>query len=375
MNIFQSARIAARLTVGLTVVSCVVVLNAACNKDDVPEVKPEVVRPAKIVTAGQGQASVRLFPAIVKASDRSELAFRVSGELTQLPVKAGDMVKRGQLLAQVDQTEFRLRLDDRRAKYELAKAQYERADKLVKDRLIPISDFDKAKSRFLATQADMQLAEQDMQYTTLRAPFEGRISRVMVKNHENIQTKESIMAIQTEGSIDMEFYVPEEIISRVRVKPPEERKPVDVKFDQYPGKVYQAVLKEYDTEPDPKTQAYRVKVTMNKPQDINVLPGMTATVLADMRRVFPEQSDRIILPVEAVFAAEDEPLQSDERFVWKYDPTTQQVSRTAVTVGELTTNGIVITSGLTQGEQVVAAGVHFLNQGQKVRPMIKERGL
>jgi len=371
MNIFWSKRITTRLTV----VCCVMVLSAACGKKEAPEAKPEVVRPAKIVTAGQGAQSVRVFPAVVKASDRSELAFRVNGELTQLPVKAGDSVKRGTLLAQVDQTDFKLRLDDRRAKYELAKAQYERADKLVKDRLIPISDFDKAKSQFLATQADVKLAEQDMQYTTLRAPFDGRISRVMVKNHESVQINEPIMVIQTEGSIDLEFYVPEEIISRVRIRPPEERKPVDVKFDQHPDKVYQAVLKEYDTEPDPKTQAYRVKVTMDKPKDINVLAGMTASVLADMSRVFPEEYDRIILPVEAVFASEDESLESNERFVWKYDPTTQQVTRVPVTVGELTSNGVVVTSGLTQGEQVVAAGVHFLKEGQKVRPMIKERGL
>lgn len=371
MNSFRSTRIAVRLMV----VCCVMVLSAACGKKEAPEAKPEVVRPAKIVTVGQGAENVRVFPAVVKASDRSELAFRVNGELTQLPVKAGEAVKRGGLLAQVDQTDFKLRLDDRRAKYELAKAQYERAEKLVKDRLIPVSDFDKAKSQYLATQADLNLAEQDMQYTTLRAPFDGRISRVMVKNHENVQAKETIMVIQTEGSIDVEFYVPEEIISRIRVKPPEQRKPADVKFDQYPDKVYQAVLKEYDTEADPKTQAYRVKVTMDKPADINVLPGMTATVLANMSKLFPEDYDRIILPVEAVFAAEDQPLESDQRFVWKYDPTSQQVSRTAVTVGELTTDGIVVTSGLTQGEQVVAAGVHFLKEGQKVRPMIKERGL
>jgi len=371
MNIFQTCRITAYFIGTL----CGVLLIASCSKNEVPDVKPELVRPAKIVTVGQGNGSVREFPAEVKASDRSELAFRVSGELTKLPAKAGDTVKRGQLLAQIDQTDFQLRLNDRQAKYDLAKAQYERADQLVKDRLIPIADFDKAKSLFLGRQADLKLAEQDMQYTTLRAPFDGRISRVMVKNHENVQVKEPIMVIQTEGSIDMEFYVPEEIISRVKVRPPEERQPVDVKFDQHPDKVYKAVLKEYDTEADPKTQAYRVMVTMNKPEDINVLPGMTATVMADMRQIFPEEYDQIVLPVEAVFAAEDAPVGSEARFVWKYDPNSQQVTRTAVTVGELTNNGILVTSGLTQGEQVIAAGVHFLKEGQKVRPMVKERGL
>jgi len=347
----------------------------SCSKDEGPQVKPDVVRPAKIVSVGHGGNGIRSFPAEVKAADRSELAFRVAGELRQLPVKAGDQVKQGQLLAQLDQTDYKLRLDDRKAKYTLAKAQYERADKLVKDRLIPVSDYDKAKSSFLGAQADLNLAEQDMEYTTLRAPYDGRISRVMVKNFENVPQKQTIMVIQTEGFVDLEIYVPEDIIARARMRPAEQRQPVDVKFDQYPDKTFKAFLKEFDTEADLKTQAYRVLLTMKAPEEVKLMPGMSATVSADARRVMGKDADQIVLPVEAVFAAEDQPVNSDERYVWKYDPATQQVSRTAVEVGELTSSGILITSGLSPGEEVVAAGVHFLKEGQKVRPMVKERGL
>ena len=347
----------------------------ACSKDEGPQVKPEVVRPAKIITVGQGTNGIRSFPAEVKAADRSELAFRVMGELRQLPVKAGDQVKQGQLLAQLDQTDFKLRLDERKARYELAKAQYERADKLVKDRLIPISDFDKAKTAFLAAQADLNLAQQDMEYTTLRAPYDGRISRVMVKNFENLKLKQPVMVIQTEGAVDLEIYVPEDIIAGARTRTTVERQPIDIRFDQYPGQTFQAHLKEFDTEADPKTQAYRVLLTMKTPEGIKVLPGMSATASTDTRRLIGEDADQIVLPVEAVFAAEDQPVTNEERYVWKYNPETQQVTLTAVTVAQLTTDGILVTSGLSQGEQIVAAGVHFLKEGQKVRPMVKERGL
>jgi multidrug efflux pump subunit AcrA (membrane-fusion protein) len=102
---------------------------------------------------------------------------------------------------------------------------------------------------------------------------------------------------------------------------------------------------------------------------------MTASIITDLSKLLEEVADQLILPVEAVFAAEDQPLNSEERFVWKYNPDTQQVTRATVKVGELTTNGIIVTEGLSQGEQVVAAGVHFLKEGQKVRPMVRERGL
>lgn len=347
----------------------------SCSKDEGPKVKKEVVRPAKIITVGKGEHGIRTFPAEVKASDRSELAFRVNGVLKKFPVKAGDVVKRAQLLAQIDQADYKLRLEDRKAKYDLAKVQYERADKLAKERLIPIADYDRAKSTFLASQADYKLAQQDMDYTSLRAPFDGRISRVLVKNFENVQAKQPIMVIQTEDAIDLELYVPESIMARVRERPTDKRKGVDVKFDQYPDQVYRAFVKEFDTEVDPKTQAYRVLMTMKKPEGLRLLPGMTATVLADMSAIMADSEKHVLLPVEAVFAAEDQPLNSEDRFVWKYDPATQQVSRTVVRVGEITTNGIIITSGLSKGDQVIAAGVHFLKESQKVRPMVRERGL
>jgi len=360
----------------LAVLIGVVLILSACNKADVDTVKKEVVRPAKIITVGAaGDGLIRSFPAKVKASERSELAFRVSGELAKLSITSGKVVKEGQKLAQLDQTDYQLRVNDSQAKFDLVKVQYERAGKLVKDRMIPISDFDEAKANFLTVQADLKLAKQNMRYTTLRAPYDGRISRVFVKNYENITAQQSIMVIQAQDNIDVEFYVPESVISNARLKKlPDEKRMVDVRFDQFPNKLYQASVKEFDTEADANTQAYRILATMKMPNDIKVIPGMTATVTGKVNEA--EARDGIvILPVGAVFVAENETLVSSDRYVWKYDATTQQVSRQAVTVGRLTDDGITIISGVSEGEQIIAAGVHFLKEKQKVKPLIRERGL
>ena len=347
----------------------------ACNKaDDANKVKKDIVRPAKIITVGSsGAGDLRSFPAEVKASERSELAFRVSGELEKLPVKAGDIVKSGQTLAQLDQTDYQLKVNDSTAKFDLTKVQFDRADKLVKDRMIPISDFDKAKSQFLAAKAELKLAQQNMQYTTLRAPIDGRISRIYIKNHENIKAQQSIMVIQSQDYIDIEFYIPESVVAQTNpIKPGEHRK-VEVKFDQFPAKPYEATVKEFDTEVDPNTQSYRVLVTMKSPRDIKVFSGMSATVFGKINDS-EDSNGNVILPVAAVFAEEDEALDG-KRYVWKYDGDTQQVSRHAVTVGHLTDGGIIVLSGVTEGEQIIAAGVHVLKENQKVKPMVRERGL
>lgn len=351
-------------------------ITCSCYKDKDKQVKKEIVRPAKIILVRSGNSqTIHTFPAEVKASERSELAFRVSGELSKLPIKAGDIVKIDQLLAQIDQANFKLRLDDRKGKYDLAKVQFERSNKLVKDLLIPISDFDKAKSHFLTAQVDLELSKQDMEHTTLRAPIDGRISKVYVKKHENIQAKQPIMVIQTQGTIDLEFYVPESIVAKVKKRKPDEVRLLEVKFDQFLDKTYKAKVKEFDTEADPKTQSYRVLATMKAPEGFNILPGMTATVIANSKELMNEDKSQIVLPVGAVFAAEEKDLNSEVRFVWKYDSSSGLVSRHPVKVGELTSDGIIIKSGISSGEQIVAAGVHFLKEGQKVRPLERERGL
>lgn len=350
-------------------------LLVACDDKQVEEAK-ELVRPAKIVTVGDllSQA-VREFPGEVEASDKAEQAFRVSGELIKLPAKAGMKIKKGQLLARLDPKDYKLKLDDRKAKYDLAKVQYERADKLIEQKLIPIADFDKAKSRMLTSKSDLALAQADYDYTFLRAPFAGVVSRVLVDNHENVLAKQTILHVQSVDKIDISIQLPESFFALIRDKRDKKARSI-VTFDTHPKYRYtDAVLKELDTEADPKTNTYRAKITMDAPTEFRAFSGMTVTVKVDFSDILRDRGDKIVVPAVAVFAAEDKPVNDKERYVWLLDLDSMRVKRSAVTVGKLHNNGIEITSGLKAGDQIIAAGVHFLTESQQVRPIVRERGL
>ena len=352
-------------------------LLIACDKKQVEEAK-ELVRPAKIITVGDllSQA-VREFPGEVEASDKAEQAFRVSGELIKLPAKAGMKIKKGQLLARLDPKDYKLKLDDRKAKYDLAKVQYERADKLVKQRLIPIADFDKAKSRMLASKSDLALAQADYDYTFLRAPFDGVVSKVLVDNHENVLSKQTILHVQSVDKIDIVIHLPESFFALIKRRDKGDGKVRStVTFDAHPSYHFTAAtLKELDTEADPNTNTYRAKITMDMPAEFPALSGMTVTVKLDFSDILRDRGDKIIVPAVAVFTAEDKPVDNKERYVWLLDQDSMRVKRSAVTVGKLHNNGIEITGGLKAGDQIIAAGVHFLTENQQVRPMVRERGL
>jgi len=174
--------------------------------------------------------------------------------------------------------------------------------------------------------------------------------------------------------MDVSFQIPESIFTRVRKN---EGKSADIKvtFDTYPERQYPAVVTEVDTEADPKTQTYKIKARMDYPTEFIALEGMSVTVNVDFSQVLIIASDKIIVPVEAVFAPEDKALESKERFVWQVNTDTMRVKLTPVSVGQITSDGIEIIDGIKPGEQIVAAGVHFITENQQIKPWVKERGL
>jgi len=346
----------------------------ACAGDDT-DPKAEIIRPAKIVTVGDPLSGAqRVYPGEVEAGDRSEQAFRVSGELVKLPAKAGMKVKKGLLLAQLDPSDFQLRVDEQQARFDLTQVQFERTDKLVKQQLIPKSDFDKAKSNLLAAKADLKLSKANLSYTELRAPFDGVISKLNVKNHENVRKNEVILVIQTTDNIDITFNLSENIISRLKKNSKNKNKP-RVVFDTVPDKFFETSVKEFDTEADPQTRSYKVKLTMPSPQDFIALPGMSVNVHLDFNEVVNTDDSKLVVPVEAVFSPEDKELENRVYKVWKVNPDTMKTQGVLVTIGQINAQGIEVLSGLETGDKIITAGVNFINEGQTVKPWTKESGL
>ena len=102
---------------------------------------------------------------------------------------------------------------------------------------------------------------------------------------------------------------------------------------------------------------------------------MTATVLADVSHLFEAEYDNYLVPIESVFAAEDENVDSPIRYIWKIDPDSMRAKRAAVTVGSLTGDSIVVLSGVESGDIIVAAGVNAVYENMPLRPLTREAGL
>ncbi len=338
---------------------------AACQGGQEQLVEP-VVRPVKTMLVGSAQAGgVRHFPGLVDASQRADLSFRVPGRLNKILVKEGDRVKKGQILAELDATDFQIVVNDKQALFSRAKADFERAKKLVSKGHISRMDYDRLQAEYKSRLADLKKAQRDLGYTVLRAPFSGTIARRLVDNFEEIAASQTIFALRNNKLLEVKINVPENIVLKLKRRKqndPEIKVPVWASFDTVPGKRFPLKIKEVSTKADPKTQTFLATFVMPAPEGLTVLPGMTANVTADLSARLQQGQPQVhYVPISAVTA--NARLQPR---IWIVDEASMSVRPKKVTLGKMQGSRIEILSGLDGGERVVTAGAAYMAEGMKV---------
>ena len=338
-------------------------LAAGCRKEETTQAAPPPVRPVKTFkVAALSQGTSREFPARIDSLQKADLAFRVPGKVKEILVTEGQAVKKGQLLARLDDTDYRIVVNDRQAAYERARKDFERARKLIEQGYISRTDYDKLEANYKSAKAALKAARQELAYTRLTAPFEGTVAKRYVEQHEEVRPNQPVLALSDTSLLKVVFDVPENVILSLRQARAREKVPVWAIFEEgdtkkkYPLKFLEAA-----TRADPKTQTFEVTFTMEKPTEITVLPGMTVTAVVDFSQL--QRQDRgILLPLTAVTAnAALEPI------VWVVDEQKMEVHARKVKLGELQDSRVAVLEGVAPGMRVVSAGTPYLAEGMKVR--------
>jgi RND family efflux transporter MFP subunit len=345
----------------------------ACSQD-VPEESREAIRPVKIFQVQSTDASMlRKFPAQVHSAERAELAFRVTGELQRLPVTAGQEVRRGDLLALLDPRDYQILVDDRKARYLLAKSQFQRTNDLFKRQQVSKAQFDQATAELEISKAALAAARSDLSYTQLKAPFSGQVSQLYVDNHQPVSAGQKVMMLQVRDQLEVRMQIPESLMANIATDNGHIYQP-EVEFEAIPGQRFLASYKEHNAQADAATGSFTVTLIVARPPALNLLPGMSASVHVDLNKVLSNKRSVVTIPSQAVFQTETQEEGSSNAQVWVVQPDMMLIART-IKVGRLTHSGIEVVEGLQSGEKIVAAGVHQAHEGMLVRPWVQERGL
>lgn len=372
-------RLALLLSLSLTLVGC----------DEAPApLTKQQVHPVKLVTLAEDQGGMlKRYPAVVQASERSDLAFRIGGELEALLVQPGERVSKGQPIAHLDDQDASSNLASAQSSFDLAKATFERMRYSVERGAISQARFDEARAEFLSAQASLEQARDRLDHTKLNAPFAGVIANVPVENFQVVSAQQTIATLHKPGRIDVRFQLPEQQVRRISREAAEASQesatPVAwVRFGADEAR-YPARYKEHDTSVSQGSLSYEVTLTLPEPDDLTVLSGMSATVILDMARLTGGVSDHWRVPVSAVVTRDSAPNQP---VVWRYVPDAEsaasesggergRVEAVPVETGTLTEAGLLVRGPLAAGDRLVAAGAQRMDAERQVRPWVQEEGL
>jgi RND family efflux transporter MFP subunit len=340
---------------------------SACSEEQKAEKKDEG-RPVLVQAARTSpRVAERTFVATIRPRIETDLSFRVGGKVAQRLIQVGDVIKAGQLLATLDETDLRLQREQAEAEVRAATASVIQADADLKrittlraegwsaaanlDRQRAISE--EAQGRLSRAQRTLSLATNALSYASLSSDVGGVVTLAAIEPGQVVNSGQTAIRVAQLDEKEAVIAVPETLVEWV--KSGEAR----VSLWSAPDRQYEALLREMSPAADMVTRTYQARFSLKNAGD-EVKIGMTATVtLAE-----PARAHIFRVPLSALFN------QGGGSAVWVVDAqgglTLKPVSVTAYESRE-----VLISDGLIDGDQVVVMGVHKLDQSQKVRPIQK----
>ena len=342
---------------------------SSCGEEK-KEVK-KIVRPVKYKQVGYlGGEKIRTFSGTAQTDKIISLSFRNSGIITQFDIRLGQKVKKGQLLAKLDNVQSRLayeqsvtQLNSAASQMNTAKLSLERIRVLYEKGSASLSEYESAKNSYKTAQEShksakrgVDIQQEQIRYGYIYAPEDGVIAAVTSEIDENVSPGQAVATLNAGTDMEITLGVPESVINGVKSK-----MSVEVDFASLPGEKFKAKVTEVAPAVDANTATYPVRVTVIKPSDA-IKSGMAANITFDFG---DHTSDNTILVVPAHAIGED----SNGRFVFLIEEEGQvaKIKKQPILIGDLTTEGFEITSGLKAGQKIAVAGLQTLLDGQEVK--------
>jgi RND family efflux transporter MFP subunit len=353
------------LMLRIQVVAVAALAAAGCAKHEavVDPARPVVL--AQVVAGSGGETSV--FAGEVKPRYESDLAFRIGGKIVERSVDAGARVRKGQVLARLDPADVGLQAEAARAQvvaaqneYDFAKSEFDRYQNLLEQKFVSASAVDAKRNAMNTNRAKLEQAKANLSvtqnqtaYATLVAPEDGVITAVTAESGQVVAAAQIVMRHARETEREVAIAVPEGRINELA-----RAREIAVVLVADPGRPYRAQVREISPMVDPVTRTFAVRVQVANPAPA-LQWGMTANVVVAAAGA----SSASLLPSTSVYQTVD-----GRPAVWVFDPAAGNVKLRPVIIAQYREDGVVIGSGLSAGEWVVATGANKLHEGQSVRP-------
>ncbi len=280
----------------------------------------------------------------VEPSLEIRIAPRTPGRIVELLVDEGDTVRRGQLLARLDDADLRASVAELEARARYAQGQFERTRELRTQALVAADALDRARTDLEAAEAALRRARELLAQMRLTAPAPGTIIRRDAEIGEYAAVNTPLFYLAGPEPLRISADVDEEDLPRVRIG-----QRVLIRSDAFPDRSFEGRVSEITPRGDTVARSYRVRIAFVG--DVPLPIGMST----EINIVVEQRDDALLLPVSA--------LVGDA--VWVYSQ--GRVSRRPLRIGVRAPERVEVLEGLANGERVVNAPSPSLREGQRVR--------
>lgn len=323
---------------------------------DAPEdVLPPDTVPSRVETRqlqAQPYAPVQVVQGQLLPVRAVNLRSQAGGRLLERPVALGDRVARDDLLIRLDQENRPAQLARAEADLTLREAELRAGQRLFDQQLMPETDFIRLRAAKAAAQAERNLMAIQLDYTQIRAPFDGVVDLLPAEEGDMIQVGETLATLVDLSSLKLTAQIPQQ---RIHVIEPG----LSVQATLLDGSTLDGTLTFVAHMADPETRSFRVEARLDNPDNRRVA-GASATLQINL----PEQPAHTFSPALLV-------LGDDGQLGVKVVDQNQRVAVKPVRILSLDTQAVWVT-GLPETVELITLGGGFYQAGESVTPVRQE---
>ncbi|MCM1163820.1 MAG: efflux RND transporter periplasmic adaptor subunit [Muribaculaceae bacterium] len=327
---------------------------SGCNSHDKPTQAPPVrVKVEVLAHASAGSSGGGVYSGTVESAEASVVGFSVPGTITDIYVKEGQKVAKGQVLARVKSESLNDERNIAVAELNEVRDLYNRLKKLHDANALPDVKWVEVQTRLQQAENAVALADRAVADATLTSPITGYVAEKLADEGQTVVPAQPVLKIVNLDRLQATVSVPETEIGSFGAS-----RRAAVTFDALDGVAVDGQMAQKDVVADPLTRSYSVKFDIPSAGG-KILPGMVCSVAVEGSTDSTAVATGYVLPSQALL------LTSDNRqFVWTVRDS--KARRVFVTADELTAGGVNVRSGLQPGDSVIVAGMQKVGTGTEV---------
>ncbi len=342
-----------------------------CRSPEVEEGTAEEIfaaAPVKVFKVRRQKISERLFyTGVIEAWNKISITPDIGGKIAKIHVEEGDVVQKGQLLAELDTRAVRLQLEQSQAALAVAEANFndaqknrDRMERLKKEDAASEQQYEKVKlgyesaeAQLKQAQAAVNLARYNLDVSLMKAPFRGVVASKNAEVGEVINpmmggfsATSGVLTLMDFSRVKIEIDVSHQDVVRIR-----KEQPAQMRVSAFPDVVFQGKVSMVNITADPMTKKFRVEVTVDNP-DLVLRPNTFGEVILEVST----HEGALVIPQNAIL---------ENKYVFRVQDN-KTVERIEVILGLQNSDRIEVVSGLSEGDLVVVEGNFGLEDGTQI---------